>query len=198
MIQRRSKSFSLDRMVKVGILAGISYLLMFIQLPIPIAPPFMKVDFADVPALIGGFAMGPWYGVLIQLIKNVLNLSKTITGGVGELSNFVVGSTFVLVSSLIYRNKKTRKNSILALILGVIAMSAVATLSNAFVVFPIYSKVMNIDLEAFAGMIPGNSLVKNYITLMIFSVAPFNIIKGAIESIITQILYKRISPSLKF
>ena len=198
MIQRRSKSFSLDRMVKVGILAGISYLLMFIQLPIPIAPPFMKVDFADVPALIGGFAMGPWYGVLIQLIKNVLNLSKTMTGGVGELSNFVVGSTFVLVSSLIYRNKKIRKNSILALILGVIAMSAVATLSNAFVVFPIYSKVMNIDLEAFAGMIPGNSLVKNYITLMIFSVAPFNIIKGAIESIITQILYKRISPSLKF
>lgn len=198
MIQRRSKSFSLDRMVKVGILAGISYLLMFIQLPIPIAPPFMKVDFADVPALIGGFAMGPWYGVLIQLIKNVLNLSKTMTGGVGELSNFVVGSTFVLVSSLIYCNKKTRKNSILALILGVIAMSAVATLSNAFVVFPIYSKVMNIDLEAFAGMIPGNSLVKNYITLMIFSVAPFNIIKGAIESIITQILYKRISPSLKF
>lgn len=198
MIQRRSKSFSLDRMVKVGILAGISYLLMFIQLPIPIAPPFMKVDFADVPALIGGFAMGPWYGVLIQLIKNVLNLSKTMTGGVGELSNFVVGSTFVLVSSLIYRNNKTRKNSILALILGVIAMSAVATLSNAFVVFPIYSKVMNIDLEAFAGMIPGNSLVKNYITLMIFSVAPFNIIKGAIESIVTQILYKRISPSLKF
>lgn len=198
MIQRRSKSFSLDRMVKVGILAGISYLLMFIQLPIPIAPPFMKVDFADVPALIGGFAMGPWYGVLIQLIKNVLNLSKTMTGGVGELSNFVVGSTFVLVSSLIYRNKKTRKNSILALILGVIAMSAVATLSNAFVVFPIYSNVMNIDLEAFAGMIPGNSLVKNYITLMIFSVAPFNIIKGAIESIVTQILYKRISPSLKF
>lgn len=198
MIQRRSKSFSLDRMVKVGILAGISYLLMFIQLPIPIAPPFMKVDLADVPALIGGFAMGPLYGVLIQLIKNVLNLSKTMTGGVGELSNFVVGSTFVLVSSLIYRDKKTRKNSILALVFGVIAMSAVATLSNAFVVFPIYGKVMNMDLEAFAGMIPGNSLVNNYITLMIFSVAPFNIIKGAIESIVTQILYKRISPSLKF
>ncbi|MBM0046042.1 ECF transporter S component [Anaerococcus sp. mt242] len=198
MIQRRSKSFSLDRMVKVGILAGISYLLMFIQLPIPIAPPFMKVDLADVPALIGGFAMGPLYGVLIQLIKNVLNLSKTMTGGVGELSNFVVGSTFVLVSSLIYRDKKTRKNSILALVLGVIAMSAVATLSNAFVVFPIYGKVMNMDLEAFAGMIPGNSLVNNYITLMIFSVAPFNIIKGAIESLVTQVLYKRISPSLKF
>ena len=198
MIQRRSKSFSLDRMVKVGILAGISYLLMFIQLPIPIAPPFMKVDLADVPALIGGFAMGPLYGVLIQLIKNVLNLSKTMTGGVGELSNFVVGSTFVLVSSLIYRDKKTRKNSILALVLGVIAMSAVATLSNAFVVFPIYGKVMNVELEAFAAMIPGNNLVSNYLTMMVFSIAPYNRIKGAVEAIATQLLYKRISPILKF
>ena len=197
MIQRRSKSFSLDRMVKVGILAGISYLLMFIQLPIPIAPPFMKVDFADVPALIGGFAMGPWYGVLIQLIKNVLNLSKTMTGGVGELSNFVVGSTFVLVSSLIYRNKKTRKNSILALILGVIAMSAVATLSNAFVVFPAYGKAMGIDLEAFAGQVPGNPLVKSYVSLMVLSIAPFNIIKGTAAAIVTDLVYKRVSPILK-
>lgn len=198
MIQRRSKSFSLDRLVKVAILASISYLLMFVQMPIPIAPPFMKVDLADVPALIGGFAMGPWYGVLIQLIKNVLNLSKTMTGGVGELSNFVVGSTFVLVSSLIYRNKKTRKNSVLALVLGIVAMSAIATLSNAFVVFPIYGEVMNLELEAFAAMIPGNNLVSNYFTMMVFAVAPFNLIKGAVEAIITQLLYKRISPILKF
>ena len=198
MIQRRSKSFSLDRLVKVAILASISYLLMFVQMPIPIAPPFMKVDLADVPALIGGFAMGPWYGVLIQLIKNVLNLSKTMTGGVGELSNFVVGSTFVLVSSLIYRNKKTRKNSVLALVLGIVAMSAVATLSNAFVVFPIYGEVMNLELEAFVAMIPGNNLVSNYFTMMVFAVAPFNLIKGAVEAIITQLLYKRISPILKF
>lgn len=198
MIQRRSKSFSLDRLVKVAILASISYLLMFVQMPIPIAPPFMKVDLADVPALIGGFAMGPWYGVLIQLIKNVLNLSKTMTGGVGELSNFVVGSTFVLVSSLIYRNKKTRKNSVLALVLGIVAMSAVATLSNAFVVFPIYGEVMNLELEAFSAMIPGNNLVSNYFTMMVFAVAPFNLIKGAVEAIITQLLYKRISPILKF
>lgn len=192
-----SKSFSLDRLVKVGILAALSFVLMFIQLPIPIAPPFMKIDLADVPALIGGFAIGPWYGVLIQLIKNLLNLSKTMTGGVGELSNFIVGSTFVLVSSYIYRNKKTKKTSIIALALGVIAMTAVATLSNTFVVFPVYGKVMGVDLEAFAGMVSGNGLVKNYLTLMLFSVAPFNIIKGAIEAIVTELIYKRISPILK-
>lgn len=199
MNQSRSsgKSFSLDRLVKVGILAALAYVLMFIQVPVPIAPPFMKLDLADVPALIGGFAMGPWYGVLIQLIKNVLNLSKTMTYGIGELSNFIVGSTYVLVSAFIYRNKKTKKTALIALALGVLAMTAVATLSNAFVVFPIYGKVMKMDLEAFAGMVSGNGLVNNYITLMIFSIAPFNIIKGGIEAIVTELIYKRISPIIK-
>ena len=89
----------LRNMVKVGILAAMSFILMFVQFPIPVAPPFMKVDLADVPALIGGFSMGPIYGVLIQLIKNILNLSKTSTYGVGEISNFVVGGLFVFVSS---------------------------------------------------------------------------------------------------
>lgn len=192
-----SKSFSLDRLVKVGILAALAYVLMFVQMPIPIAPPFMKLDLADVPALIGGFAMGPWYGVLIQLIKNVLNLSKTMTGGVGELSNFIVGSTYVLVSAYIYKNKKTKKTSIIALAFGVLAMTALATLSNAFVVFPVYGKVMHMDLEAFAGMVGGNSLVNNYVTLMVFSIAPFNIIKGTVEAIVTELIYKRISPIIK-
>ena len=192
-----SKSFSLDRLVKVGILAALAYILMFVQMPIPIAPPFMKLDLADVPALIGGFAMGPWYGVLIQLIKNVLNLSKTMTGGVGELSNFIVGSTYVLVSAYIYKNKKTKKTSIIALAFGVLAMTALATLSNAFVVFPVYGKVMHMDLEAFAGMVGGNGLVNNYFTLMVFSIAPFNIIKGTVEAIVTELIYKRISPIIK-
>jgi len=170
---------------------------MFVQMPIPIAPPFMKLDLADVPALIGGFAMGPWYGVLIQLIKNVLNLSKTMTGGVGELSNFIVGSTYVLVSAYIYKNKKTKKTSIIALAFGVLAMTALATLSNAFIVFPVYGKVMHMDLEAFAGMVGGNSLVNNYFTLMLFSIAPFNIIKGTVEAVVTELIYKRISPIIK-
>lgn len=192
-----SKSFSLDRLVKVGILAALAYVLMFVQMPIPIAPPFMKLDLADVPALIGGFAMGPWYGVLIQLIKNVLNLSKTMTGGVGELSNFIVGSTYVLVSAYIYKNKKTKKTSIIALAFGVLAMTALATLSNAFIVFPVYGKVMHMDLEAFAGMVGSNGLVNNYFTLMVFSIAPFNIIKGSVEAVVTELIYKRISPIIK-
>lgn len=194
----RSKTFSLNSVVKVGILAAFAYVLMFIQFPIPIAPPFMKVDLADVPALIGGFAMGPWYGVLIQLIKNILNLTKTTTGGVGELSNFIVGAVFVYVSSSIYKNRKTKKTAIFSLALGVIAMTAVATLSNAFIVFPTYAKVMGLDLNAFVGMTAKtNGLVNSYFSLMLLSIAPFNIVKGFVASFVTELIYKRVSPIIK-
>lgn len=197
MTEKRQKFLTLDAMIKVAILSAIAYILMFIQFPIPIAPPFIKVDLADVPSLIGGFAMGPGYGVLIQLLKNILNLSKTTTAGVGELSNFIVGSTFVLVSSMIYRRNKSKTNSVKALALGVVAMAVVATISNAFVVFPVYGKVLGMDLAEFANAVPGNGLVNSYTTLMLFSIAPFNLIKGGIEAVVTELIYKRISPMLK-
>ena len=170
---------------------------MFFQVPIPIAPPFMRVDLADVPALVGGFAMGPWAGVAIQLVKNILNLTKTQTVGVGELSNFIVGASFVFVAASIYKNKKTKKTAIFALFCGVIAMTAIATLSNAFVVFPAYGKAMGVDLNAFAGQVPGNPLVRSYVSLMLFSIVPFNIVKGTAAAFVTDLIYKRVSPILK-
>lgn len=194
----KNKIFSLNSIVKIGILSAISYVLMFIQLPIPIAPPFMKVDLADVPALLGGFAGGPLVGVIVQLIKNVLNLTKTTTAGVGELSNFIVGATFVFVAASVYRKRRNKKNAIVALVLGVLAMTVIATLSNAFVVFPAYGKAMKLDMMAFVEMTQGgNGLVSSYFTLMLLSVAPFNIIKASVASLVTYFLYKRVSPLLK-
>lgn len=187
----------LRNMVKVGILAAMSFILMFVQFPIPVAPPFMKVDLADVPALIGGFSMGPIYGVLIQLIKNILNLSKTSTYGVGEISNFVVGGLFVFVSSSIYKKNKTKKNATIAMICGMLIMTLAATLSNAFVIFPLYGKAMGVDMNAFVAIAhKTNSLVKSYFTMMIFAIVPFNLIKGFIEILVTKLLYKHVSSIL--
>lgn len=184
----------LRNLVKVGILAAMSFILMFFQFPIPVAPPFMKVDLADVPALIGGFSMGPVYGILIQLIKNILNLSKTSTYGVGEVSNFVVGGLFVFVSSSIYKRKKTKENATIAMVCGVLVMSLAATLSNAFVIFPLYGKAMGVDMGAFVAMAQKtNALVKSYFTMMIFAIVPFNLIKGFIEILVTKLLYKHVS-----
>lgn len=187
----------LRNMVKVGILAAMSFILMFVQFPIPVAPPFMKVDLADVPALIGGFSMGPIYGVLIQLIKNILNLSKTSTYGLGEISNFVVGGLFVFVSSSIYKKNKTKKNATIAMICGMLIMTLAATLSNAFVIFPLYGKAMGVDMGAFVAMAnKTNALVKSYFTMMIFAIVPFNLIKGFIEILVTKLLYKHVSSIL--
>lgn len=180
-------------LVRVGVLGALGFALMFLDMPLAfIAPPFMKLDLSDVPGLISGFAMGPIYGVLVQLIKNILNLSKTSTGGVGELSNFIVGSSFVLVSSLVYKRDKSMKSALIGVVLGVMTMAALAMASNYFVVFPLYAKLM-IPMETIINM--GKAVNPNIDSLwkmMLLSVLPFNLIKGAVNGLVTFMVYKKV------
>lgn len=194
------KKFSISEITKISILGTISVLLMFIKVPLPFAPTFMEMDIAELPALIGGFAMGPLAGFLIVCIKILLNIviNGTKTFYVGELSNLIVSSAFVLTTAFIYKHNKSKKSALLGLAIGSISMSIVATLSNYFIIFPLYAKLLKIDLNAFVGMVAKiNPLVKSYFTLMVFSVLPFNLVKAAVTSIVTSLLYKRISPILK-
>ena len=116
----------------------------------------------------------------------------------GELSNLIVSSAFVLTTAFIYHKNKSKKSAILGLVIGSIAMSIIATLSNYFVIFPLYARLLKIDLNSFVSMVSKiNPLVKNYFTLMLFSVLPFNLVKSFLTSIVTAILYKKISPILK-
>ncbi len=185
-------------MVKISVLAVVGMVLMFFDLSVWFAPSFLKLDISDLPALIGAFAMGPMEGVLVQLVKNLLSLfiEGTMTGGVGELSNFLVGSVLVFISGTIYHRKKTFKNAIIGMIFGVLAMAGFASLSNYFVVFPLYSKFMPLDkiIEA-ASLV--NRFVVDYKTLILYAVVPFNLLKGTVVSLVTILLYKRISPILK-
>ncbi len=141
--------------------------------------------------------MGPMAGVLVQLVKNLLNLliEGSMTGGVGELSNFLVGSVLVYVAGIIYYKKRTFKNAVIGLILGVLFMTAFATLSNYFVVFPLYSKLMPLDkiIEA-ASLV--NRFVVDYKTLILYAVVPFNLLKGTVVSLVTLLIYKKVSPIL--
>lgn len=185
-------------MMRVAILSALGFILMFVKTPVAfIAPPFMSLDASDVPALIGGFSMGPGYAIVIQLIKNLLKIPASNTGGVGEISNFIVGATFVAVSSLIYRRNKNFKSAMIGMTLGVISMAVVATMSNYFVVFPLYAKVM-VPMETLISM--GSAITGNIVDLksmMVFAILPFNLLKGCVEAIITLLLYKKISPILK-
>lgn len=180
-------------LARIGIMGAIGFVLMMIDLPIAfIAPSFMKLDLSDVPALISGFAMGPVAGIGVQLVKNLLNVAKTSTGGVGEISNFIVGSTYVIVATYLYRKNRTMKNAAIGLVMGVLAMSLIAMASNYYVVFPLYSKIM-IPMEKLVDFGRAiNPRIDSLATMMLYSVLPFNLIKGSVNGIVTVLIYKRV------
>ena len=158
--------------------------LMFLEFPIPmLIPPFIKFDFSELPALLAAYAMGPVSGIAVCFIKNVINLLHTQTGGVGELSNFILGVCFVLPAGLIYKRKKTQK-------------SAVSVFSNYFVVYPVYTNFM--PMQAILGAYQAiNKNVKTLWDALIWFNMPFTFIKGMCSVVITFFIYKKISPILK-
>lgn len=195
----RKEDFTTKTMVKISVLSVIALILMLLDFPLWFAPPFLKFDISDVPSLIGSFAMGPMAGVLVQLIKNLLNilLEGSGTGGVGEFSNFVVGSIFAYTAGLIYYKEKTFKNAILGLIIGTLTMTIFISIINYYFMIPFYAKLFGMPLDKIVAMGSAvNKYVVDFKSLILYAVVPFNLFKGIIVSIVTVLLYKRVSPIL--
>lgn len=194
-------SISVRTMVSVGMLAAISTILMLFEFPLPfLAPSFYELDFSEVPILIGAFALGPVAGVFAELVKILLNLmiNGTDTAFVGEFGNFLLGCSFLLPAAWVYQRKKSRKNAVIGLILGAITMTVAAVFVNALLLLPTYSKAFGMPIEAFIKMGTAiNPAIDGIWTFAFLAVAPFNILKGALVSFITMLLYKHISPILK-
>jgi len=188
-------------MVEVAMLSAIAVVLMLFEFPLPfIAPPFYELDFSEVPVLIGAFALGPMAGVAIEAIKILLNLviNGTITAGVGELANFVMGVLFVLPASLIYKHKKTKKNAMIGLTVGGIIMVVGACFINVFIMLPAYGNAFGMPVEAFIGMAAAiHASIDSMAGFALLCVAPFNLLKVVVVSLITMLLYKHVSPILK-
>jgi|SRR5690554_558979 len=194
------KFLTTANLVKISLLSAIAFILISLDFPIPfLFPGFLKLDFSDVPALIGGFSMGPLAGVLIQLIKCVLHmLTQTETAGVGPASNFVTGVSLVVPATIIYRWIKSKKGALLGLVAGTVVMTGVMALANYYVFFPLFITVMGYSEEAVVGMGTAvNSNITDLKTLVILGSTPFNIFKGATVSIVTLALYKHISRLFK-
>ena len=179
-----------------AMLSALAFILMFFDFNIPLMPSFIKMDISELPALIGAFAMGPLYGVVICLIKNLLHLFISQTGGVGELSNFILGASCVCTAGLIYEKNKNKRTAVIGSFAGALVMALISIPSNYYVVYPAYTKFMPIDaiLSMYQAINPSaDSLLK---CLLIFN-APFTFVKGMISVIITLLIYKRISPIIK-
>ena len=179
-----------------ALLGAVASILMFLNFPLPIFPAFVKMDISDAPALIASFAMGPAAGVMVELIKNAVNLTHTSTGGVGELANFSIGAAFVVPAGLLYKRRKDIRRAVTALCAGTVTMTLAAALANYFVLIPLYSNF--IPMETIIGMyraiIPAADTLPKIILL---SVVPFNLLKGLVVSLVTFALYKKLSPVIK-
>ncbi len=187
-------------LVKVSVLGAISFLLMLFDFPLWFAPSFLKFDFSDVPALIGSFALGPFAGVLVQLVKNLLNLALegTDTAAVGELANFVVGSIFVFTAGFFYHRNKSFKNAVIGMVAGIIAMTISISIINYYVMIPLYAKIFGWPIEQIVALGTAvNKFVVDFKTLILFAVVPFNLVKGILVTLVTTLLYKRVSPILR-
>lgn len=192
------KNFKTATMVKISLLGAISFVFMALSFSLPIFPSFLKFDISDVPSLIGGFALGPMAAVAIQLIKNVLNIVVigSTTGGVGELSNFVIGSSFAVTASLFYKHHKGIKSAIISCILATVIMTLLGMFSNYFVMLPLYSKFIPIEKIVQMGSVI-NPAIKDTFSLVLYGIMPFNIFKGTVISLLTMLIYKKISVLLK-
>ena len=183
-----------------AMLSAVAFILMFIEFPIPmLIPAFIKMDFSDLPALLGAFALGPVYGVIISFMKNLLHIviKGTSTACVGELSNFTLGAIFSAVAGYIYKHHKSRKTAIIGAVAGAVAMGVLSVPSNYFVVYPAYVQFYHMPLEAILGMyqaiLPSaDSLIK---CLILFNL-PFTLVKGLLDAVLCMLIYKPLSPIL--
>ena len=182
------------RITVTAILTAMAFILMYLEVPLPFMPPFLKFDFSEVPVLVGAFALGPVWGIVIELFKNLIHLPFTATAGIGELSNFVTGSIFVGFSGLVYLKLHTRKGAAASMAIGTLTLAVIAVPINAFITLPLYGSVMNFSTEAIVGMSAAvNPLIKDKMTLLFFAFVPFNLFKGIVVSAITFFVYKPVS-----
>ncbi len=179
-----------------GMLSAIGFILMYVEFSVPIMPTFIKLDLSELPALIGAFANGPFCGILICLVKNLLHLPFTTTAGVGEFANFLLGAIFVGIAGFFYKSKKTKKNAAIAAVVGAFCMGVASIPVNYFVTYPFYYNFMpeEVVLAAYQMIIPS---MKNVMDCLICFNFPFTVAKGLISVGVSMLIYKHLSPILK-
>ena len=184
------------KLTTTAVMAAIATILMYIEFPIPIMPGFIKLDFSELPALLTSFALGPWYGALVCLLKNLIHLPVTSSSGVGELANFLIGVCFVIPAGYIYQFRKSRKGALIGSLVGALFMAVISFPINYFIVYPFYTNFMPMEaiVGAYQAILPSIKGLSD--ALLIFNV-PFTFVKGMIDVVITFLVYKRLSPIIK-
>lgn len=194
-VSARSKT---HRITVTAMLSAVATVLMFIDFSVPFMPSFIKLDVSELPALLAAFSLGPWYGVAVCLIKNLINCLRTSTGCVGELCNFLLGAIFVGCAGLLYRrfhNHKSRKGALVGSLVGAAAMALLSVPLNYYFTYPIYSNFMPIDV--IVGMYQAiRPSVNGLLDCLVMFNMPFTFVKGLLDVGLCFLIYKPLSPLL--
>lgn len=185
---------SIHTMTSVALLAAISFALAFFEFPVPLSPSFAKMDISDFPALVGAMTLGPWAGLAVELIKNLLGLLSTSTGGVGELANFLMGGAMAFTAGMVYYKRSER--AWLACLLGSVAMAVMAALTNYFILLPLFENFMPMEalIASFSEFIP---FIHTKLDVVLLNAVPFNLLKGLGISLVTLLVYPKLTPVLR-
>lgn len=195
-----NKNKKVNRMTTIAMLSAIAFILMFFEFPLWFAPSFYKLDVSEVPVLLGAFMFGPTAGVAIEAVKILLHivLKGTSTAFVGDFANFIFGCTLVIPASFIYFLKKNKKNAMIGMIVGSIVFIVCGSVLNAVYLLPKYSVLYGMPMDTLIGMgTKVNAAITDVFTFVAFAVAPFNLIKAIVVTLITAVLYKYVSKILK-
>lgn len=198
---QKGRILSTRTLALVGMFSAIATILHVLDFPVPFAPPFYKLDFSELPVLIATFAFGPVAGVMTEFCKIILKLlfKGTGTAFVGDLANFLIGCSLLLPASALYMHKKTRKNAIAGAALGTLVMTVFGTAFNAIYLIPKFSELYGMPIDSIVAM--GTAIhpsIDSVWPLAILCVAPLNLVKGAVISLLTVLIYKKISPIIKY
>lgn len=192
---------STRKIAMIGVFSAIAMVLHVFDFAIPVlAPPFYKLDFSEIPVLIGAFAFGPVAGIMIEFCKILLKLlvKGTSTAFVGDFANFVIGCSFILPASIIYLHKKSKKSALMGAVIGTLVMTIFGTMFNVVYLLPTFAVLYHMPLEDIIQMGAAiNANITSVVSLGILCVAPLNVIKGASVTLVTMLIYKKLSPILK-
>lgn len=199
-IKFNSEKTKVNRLVVIAMFAAIAAVLMIFDFPVGFAPEFYKLDFSELPALLGAFMFGPTAGVAIEGVKVLLKivLKGTTTAFVGDFANFVIGCSMVVPASVVYFIRRSRKSALVGMAAGTLLMVIAGSFMNGFYLLPKFSELYGMPLEKIVAK--GNEInggINSVFTLVAFAVVPLNLLKAVLVSIITMFLYKYISKLIK-
>lgn len=199
LVKDRKKLSDTHYITYTAVLSAVAGVLMLVEVPLFFAPSFYKLDVSELPVLICTFYLGPVAGVVSELLKVCIKLilKGTTTAFVGDFANFAVGCAFVLPASIVYHSRPSRRRAVVGLMVGTLVMTVFGSAFNAIYLLPKFSALFGMPLDVIVGMgTKVNGAIDSVSTLVLFAVAPFNLLKGGVVSLLTMLLYKRISPLL--